>query len=103
MTETASDSWRRGGCDPVCLNVAPLSHAAGVVAFTMFTLGATNVILPKFDALEVFRSIERFRCKHLFLPATAFYALLAHPDVCKFDYSSLRLFLLAGSPVSPDK
>jgi acyl-CoA synthetase (AMP-forming)/AMP-acid ligase II len=29
--------------------------------------------------------------------------LLAHPDVGKFDYSSLRIFLLAGSPVSPDK
>ena len=39
----------------------------------------------------------------LFLPPTAFYSLLAHPDVGKFDYSSLRVFLLAGSPVSPDK
>ena len=38
-----------------------------------------------------------------FLPPTAFYALLAHPDVEKFDYSSLRVFLLAASPVSPDK
>src|SRR6202451_2725115 len=103
MTEMASYYWRSGAGGPVCLNVAPLSHAAGVVAFTMFTLGATNVILPKFDALEVLRSIERFRCTHLFLPPTAFYALLAHPDVGKFDYSSLRLFLLAGSPVSPDK
>ncbi|MGA8489236.1 MAG: AMP-binding protein [Terriglobales bacterium] len=103
MTEMASHYWRGEAVDPVCLNVAPLSHAAGVVAFTMSTLGATNVILPKFDALEVLRSIERFRCTHLFLPPTAFYALLAHPDVGKFDYSSLRVFLLAGSPVSPDK
>lgn len=103
MTEMASHYWRGDGTAPVCLNVAPLSHAAGVVAFTMFTLGATNVILPKFDALEVLRNIERFRCTHLFLPPTAFYALLAHPDVNKFDYSSLRVFLLAGSPVSPDR
>jgi fatty-acyl-CoA synthase len=103
MTEMASHYWRCDDIDPVCLNVAPLSHAAGVVAFTMFTLGATNVILPKFDALEVLRNIERFRCTHLFLPPTAFYALLAHPEVGKFDYSSLRVFLLAGSPVSPDK
>lgn len=103
MTEMASHYWRADAIDPVCLNVAPLSHAAGVVAFTMFTMGVTNIILPKFDALEVLRSIERFRCTHLFLPPTAFYALLAHPDVGKFDYSSLRVFLLAGSPVSPDK
>src|SRR5271170_978683 len=103
MTEMASHYWRSDAVDPVCLNVAPLSHAAGVVAFTMSTLGATNVVLSKFDALEVLRNIERFRCTHLFLPPTAFYALLAHSDVGKFDYSSLRVFLLAGSPVSPDK
>jgi fatty-acyl-CoA synthase len=103
MTEMAAHYWQSDASDPICLNVAPLSHAAGVVAFTMFTLGVTNIILPKFDALEVLRSIERFRCTHLFLPPTAFYALLAHPDAAKFDYSSLRVFLLAGSPVSPDK
>jgi fatty-acyl-CoA synthase len=103
MTEMASHYWRSEGCDPVCLSVAPLSHAAGVVAFTMFTLGATNVVMPGFDALEVLRNIERFRVTHLFLPPTAFYGLLAQPDVHKFDYSSLRVFLLAASPVSPDK
>src|SRR6202451_2756617 len=103
MTEMASHYWRSEGCDPVCLSVAPLSHAAGVVAFTMFTLGATNVVMPGFDALEVLRNIERFRVTHLFLPPTAFYGLLAQPDVRKFDYSSLRVFLLAAAPVSPDK
>jgi fatty-acyl-CoA synthase len=103
MTEMASHYWRSEGSDPVCLSVAPLSHAAGVVAFTMFTLGATNVVMPGFDALEVLRNIERFRVTHLFLPPTAFYGLLGHPDVRKFDYSSLRVFLLAASPVSPDK
>jgi fatty-acyl-CoA synthase len=103
MTEMASHYWRSDSSDPVCLSVAPLSHAAGVVAFTMFTLGATNVVMPGFDALEVLRNIERFRVTHLFLPPTAFYGLLAYPEVRKCDYSSLRVFLLAASPVSPDK
>ena len=103
MTEMATHYWRGGGCIPVCLCTAPLSHAAGVVAFTMFALGGTNVILPGFDALAVLRAIEQYRVTHLFLPPTAFYALLARPEVRKFDYSSLRIFLLAGSPVSPDK
>ncbi len=103
MTEMATHYWRGNGVDPVCLNIAPLSHAAGVVAFTMCALGATNVIMPKFDALAVLRNIERFRVTHLFLPPTAFYNLLACPEVRKFDYSSLQVFLLAGSPVSPDR
>jgi acyl-CoA synthetase (AMP-forming)/AMP-acid ligase II len=103
MTEMASHYWRTGDPEPVCLNTAPLSHAAGVVAFTMFPLGATNVIMPGFDAVEVMGNIELFCVTHLFLPPTAFYGMLSHPRVLDFDYSSLRLFLLAGSPVSPDK
>jgi len=103
MTEMATHYWRGGDCVPVCLCTAPLSHAAGVVAFTMFALGGTNMILPGFDALVVLRAIEQHRVTHLFLPPTALYDLLAHPEVEKFDYSSLRVFLLAGSPVSPDK
>jgi acyl-CoA synthetase (AMP-forming)/AMP-acid ligase II len=103
MIEMASHYWRAGDTEPICLNTAPLSHAAGVVAFAMFPLGATNVIMPSFDALEVLSNIERFRATHLFLPPTAFYGMLSHPRVRDFDYSSLRLFLLAGSPVSPDK
>jgi fatty-acyl-CoA synthase len=103
MTEMASHYWNCEGVQPVCLNTAPLSHAAGVVAFTMFTLGATNVLMPKFDAAEVLRNLERFRVTHLFLPPTAMYSLLACPELKQHDYSSLRVFLLAGSPVSPDK
>jgi fatty-acyl-CoA synthase len=103
MVELAGHYWRIGDTNPVCLSTAPLSHAAGTVAFAMFPLGATNVVLPKFDALEVLKNIERFRITHVFLPPTAFYALLAHPDLEKFNYSSLRVFLLAAAPVSPDK
>jgi fatty-acyl-CoA synthase len=103
MTEMATHYWSGDCSDRVCLNTAPLSHAAGVVAFTMCALGATNIVMPRFDALEVLRNIERFRVTHLFLPPTAFYNLLAHAELGHFDYSSLRVFLLAGSPVSPDK
>ncbi len=103
MTEMAGHYWAGNTEDRICLTSAPLSHAAGVVAFVMASVGATNVIMPKFDALEVLQNIERFRVTHIFLPPTALYALLAHPQVGEFDYSSLRVFLLVASPVSPDK
>ncbi len=102
-TEMAAHYWQIGDIPPVCLSTAPLSHAAGVVAFALFTLGATNVILPRFDAAEVLRCIALHRVTHLFLPPTAFYALLSHPDVRRYDHSSLKLLLLAASPVSPDR
>jgi acyl-CoA synthetase (AMP-forming)/AMP-acid ligase II len=103
MTEMALHYWRGETDQPVCLTTAPLSHAAGPVAFVMGALGATNVIMPRFDAAQVLESLERFRVTHIFLPPTALYNLLSHPDAKKYDYSSLRVFLLAGSPVSPDK
>ena len=89
--------------DPVCLACAPLTHAAGPVAMAAVAMGATISVLPGFDAEAVMRAIQRDRVTHMFLPPTALYTMLAHPDVRDYDYSSLRYFLLAGSPVSPDK
>jgi fatty-acyl-CoA synthase len=103
FTEMVGHYWRCEGADPVCLSTAPLSHAAGVVSFALFTLGATNFVMPRFDAGEVLQNIERFRVTHLFVPPTAFYALLDHPSVRNFNYGSLRVLLLAASPVSPDR
>jgi acyl-CoA synthetase (AMP-forming)/AMP-acid ligase II len=103
MTELAYQSLRCDDIDPVCLSTAPLSHAAGVVAFAMFSLGATNVVLPAFDALEVLQSIERYRVTHIFLPPTAYYAMLAHPKLNNFSYSTLRRLLIAAAPISPEK
>lgn len=103
MIETANICLRSDDIPPVCLSTAPLSHAAGVVAFAMFPLGATNVVMPGFDALGVLENISRHRVTHIFLPPTALYSMLAHPRVREFDYSSLRRLLLAAAPVSPDK
>jgi fatty-acyl-CoA synthase len=102
-TEMAAHYWECEDCAPVCLTTAPLSHAAGVVAFALFTLGATNVVLPRFEAGAVLQNIELHRITHLFLPPTAFYALLEHPEARQRDLSSLRLMLLAASPVSPGR
>jgi fatty-acyl-CoA synthase len=101
--ETAAHYWQIGEVPPVCLSTAPLSHAAGVIAYALFTLGATNVVFPRFDAGAVLQQIEQHRVTHLFLPPTAFYALLAHAEVRQRDHSSLKLLLLAASPVSPDR
>ena len=103
MLEIAGNAWRRDIEKPVCLVTAPLTHAAGPVSTVALSLGATNVVMPGFNALEVLQNIERYKVTHLYLPPTALYALLDHPDLGKYDYSSLKIFLLVGSPVSPDK
>jgi len=85
------------------LIVAPLTHAAGVMAMAFLISGARTVILPGFDPALVLSTIVRERITHLFLPPTALYALLAHPDVQQIDCSSLRAIIVGTAPVAPDR
>jgi acyl-CoA synthetase (AMP-forming)/AMP-acid ligase II len=87
----------------VFLATAPLTHAAGPFATAGLAMGATVVVLPTFEATAVMRAIEDYEVTHIFLPPTAMYMMLNHPEVKEFDYSSMRYFLLAGSPVAPER
>ena len=89
--------------DIVHLAVAPITHAAGLMIGVMAAEGGTTVVLPGFDAEEVLKTIEAYEVTHIFLPPTAYYALLDHPDARTRDCSSLRQLLIAAAPVSPDK
>ena len=88
---------------PVHLCVAPISHTAGPMAVALMAVGGKTVVLPGFDALEVMKNIEQHKVTHIFLPPTALYAMLAHPEVGNFDYSSLKYFIVAAAPVAPEK
>ncbi len=88
---------------PVHLVAAPLSHAAGVFASSLLSIGGSNVILPDPSPLTIMEGIERHRANVLFLPPTLIYMMLAHPDVRRFDYSSLRYILYGAAPMSVEK
>ena len=88
---------------PVHLVAAPMTHAAGCIAFPLLALGATQVIIPSADPLEIMRCIEQFKVTTLFLPPTAIYMMLGHPQVREFDYSSLKHFIYAAAPMSSKK
>ena len=103
MIETAADAMGGRTDDPVALVSAPITHAAGPIALSTLSLGATQVILPGFDAKRVLSTIAEHRVSHMYLPPTAMYQLLAAPGIGGHDYSSLRIFILVGSPCSPEK
>ncbi len=88
---------------PVHLLAAPMTHAAGVLAFVLAPSGAVNIILDRVDPLEIMEAIQKHRVTHIFLPPTALYSMLAHPDVRDYDYSSLKYFIIAAAPVAPEK
>lgn len=103
MIETAADAMGGRTDSPVALVSAPITHAAGPIALSTLSLGATQVILPGFDAEEVLSTIEQYKVTHMYLPPTALYQLLASPEIGNHDYSSLKIFILVGSPCSPEK
>jgi acyl-CoA synthetase (AMP-forming)/AMP-acid ligase II len=88
---------------PMHLAVAPLSHAAGVLAMINLALGGTMIIHRGFDAQATLAAIARHRVSWLYLPPTALYSLLSQPNVRDFDYSSLRHFVYGAAPSSQSK
>jgi len=88
---------------PVHLMVAPMTHAAGVCSFPMLPYGGTNIFMGTSDPGAILAAIEKHRVTHIYMPPTLIYILLAHPDVRKYDYSSLRNLVYASAPMSIDK
>jgi long-chain acyl-CoA synthetase len=89
---TTADRW---------LHVCPMFHVAGTSnVFACTWVGATQVILPRFDAAAVLAAIERERITHsVFVPTMLAMLLEAAGDA---DVSSLRHLQYAASPIAPE-
>ncbi|ABK16567.1 AMP-binding protein [Syntrophobacter fumaroxidans] len=88
-----------GPKDRVCLPV-PLFHCFGCVLGVLAAINhaSTLVIHEFFDPVQVMSSIEQERCTALYGVPTMFIAVLEHKLFDKFDYSTLRTGIMAGSP-----
>ena len=85
--------------DRICLPV-PLFHCFGCVLGVMaaVTHATTMVILENFDPVWIMASVEQERCTALYGVPTMFVAILEHNLFPKFDFSTLRTGIMAGSP-----
>ncbi|ACM21893.1 acyl-CoA synthetase, AMP-forming [Geotalea daltonii FRC-32] len=84
--------------DRLCIPV-PFFHCFGSVLAVMasVTHGTTMVPVELFDPLKVLQTIEKERCTAVHGVPTMFIAELEHPDFSKFDLSTLRTGIMAGS------
>ncbi|MBN9418682.1 hypothetical protein ABS71_04565 [bacterium SCN 62-11] len=84
--------------DRLCLCV-PLFHCFGCVIGVLgaFTHGASLHLVPAFEPLAVMETVQRDRCTALYGVPTMFLAQLEHPEFARFDFSSLRTGVMAGS------
>ncbi len=86
--------------DRLCIPV-PFYHCFGMVLSNLacMTHGATMVLPSEhFDPVSTMSAIEKERCTAVHGVPTMFIAELEHPDFQKFDFSSLRTGIMAGSP-----
>lgn len=88
---------------PVNLAVAPISHAAGMVATGTLAMGGTVVMETSTRPEDILSSIERHRVSSILLPPTLIYMVLKHPDLDRYDLSSLKYLMSAGAPIDPDR
>jgi len=84
----------------VATTLMPLFHCAQHTMTTSFLhIGATNVILNKFDPVEFMENIENEKITWTFMLPMMYKAILHHPKRKDYDLSSLRTCLYAMAPM----
>ncbi len=85
--------------DRLCIPV-PFFHCFGCVLGVMACVTHATAMVPVeiFDPLKVLQTIEKEKCTAVHGVPTMFIAELEHPEFPKFDLSSLRTGIMAGSP-----
>ena len=91
---TDKDNW---------FHVAPLFHLADAWAtFAITWVGGKHVIQPTFEAFTVLKLIEQEKITLSNLIPTMLNLMVNHPELNRFDYSSLRVILSGGAPIAPE-
>jgi fatty-acyl-CoA synthase len=86
--------------DRVCIPV-PFYHCFGMVLGNLAcTTHGSCMVIPgeAFDPQSVLETVQAERCTSLYGVPTMFIAELDHPEFERFDLSSLRTGIMAGSP-----
>ncbi len=82
----------------------PLCHCAGLLALLNagVCLGACQVLVPRFDAVEVLRLMETHRVRELFAVPPALWELVEAAERTGFAYRGLRFLNTAALPLDAE-
>ena len=94
------ESENRAPPPPRTLLSVPLFHVTGEVPVLLnsFVIGRAVVLMPKWDAGEALRLIEKERITYFVGVPTMSLELMTHPDREKWDLSSLSDITAGGAP-----
>jgi long-chain acyl-CoA synthetase len=85
---------------PTALVCVPLFHVTGEVPIMLnsFAIGRKIVLLPKWDATEALRLIEKEKVTNFTGVPLMSFELATHPDRDKYDLSSVQTMAAGGAP-----
>ena len=85
---------------PATMLTLPLFHITAMVPVLLqsFAMGRKLVLLPKWDAREAMRLIEREQVTYFVGVPLMSYEILNHPDRAAFDLSTVTDFAAGGAP-----
>ncbi len=85
--------------DKLCITV-PFFHCFGLVLAIMASLTHATSMVPidYYSPAKVMKAIQDEHCTAFHGVPTMYIAILEHPDFSKYDFSSLRTGIMAGSP-----
>ncbi len=95
-----TDEGRAPETPPRMLLSVPLFHVTGEVPVMLnsFVVGRCMVVMPKWDASEALRLIEKEKITYFVGVPTMSLELMNHPDRHKYDLSTLRDITAGGAP-----
>ncbi|MGE0558240.1 MAG: AMP-binding protein [Burkholderiales bacterium] len=98
LAHVAQNLYRTG---EAALGVMPLYHTMGVRSLlAMALVDGAFVCVPRFDAGECLKLIERERISHLYLVPTLYHDLLGHADFEPRRLATVTRLGFAGAPMS---
>jgi len=89
---------------PSALIAVPLFHVTGEIPVMLqsFALGRKLVLMPKWDATEALRLMDKEKITYFTGVPLMTYELAMHPDRDKYDLSQCKTFAAGGAPRPPE-
>lgn len=91
---------RAGPNDMLALS-GPITHASGMFIQPFLFQGGTILLHDRFEPDQFLHSIEKHRATFTFMVPTMVNMLTVHPDLHRYDLSSLRQVSYGGAPMAP--
>jgi acyl-CoA synthetase (AMP-forming)/AMP-acid ligase II len=100
LKELLTQDGKAPTAQPRTLLTVPLFHVTGEIPVMLnsFVIGRCLVLMPKWDATEALRLIEKEKVTYFVGVPTMSLELLNHPDRHKYDLSSMTDITAGGAP-----